>query len=67
MEVVDRLILNYIEAKAAEDLLSQGDVSLLKEALVRRVKCQVLDVIKADEVTPWTIVKERLEKGLWGR
>lgn len=38
----------------------------LKAALVCRVKRSILNVIQADEETPWTVVKERLKKAYGG-
>ncbi|MGR0261060.1 hypothetical protein, partial [Klebsiella pneumoniae] len=43
-----------------------GDAEALKAALVCRVKRSILNMIQADEETPWSVVKDRLKKAFGG-
>lgn len=61
----DRL-MNRIEVKIAENLIDPGDASSIKADLICRIKRSVLNLIQADEETPWIIVKERLKKAYGG-
>lgn len=55
-----------IENKVAENLVFLSDAAALKAALVCRVKRNILNLIQADEETPWLVVKERLKKAYGG-
>lgn len=61
----DRLMAR-IEVKTAENLIDSGDAEALKAALVCRVKRSILNLIQADEETPWAVVKDRLKKAFGG-
>lgn len=61
----DRLLAS-IENKVAENLVFLSDAAALKAALVCRVKRNILNLIQADEETPWLVVKERLKKAYGG-
>lgn len=61
----DRLMAR-IEAKVAEQSIDVGDANSLRSDLICRIKRSVLNIIQADEETPWAIVKERLKKAYGG-
>lgn len=61
----DRL-MGRIETKISENLIDPSDAAALKAALVCRVKRSILNIIQADEETPWVVVKERLKKAYGG-
>lgn len=59
-------IMARLEAKVRENLVDQADADALKAALVCRVGRGILNLIQADEDTPWNTIKERLKKAFGG-
>lgn len=59
-------IMNTIQSQAGADLLEEADAKRLRVALARRVRRSVLNLIQADEDTPWNVIKERLKKAYGG-
>lgn len=61
----DRLMAR-IDAKFGEQLLDLVDANSIKADLICRIKRSVLNLIQADEETPWVIIKDRLKKAYGG-
>lgn len=61
----DRL-MSRINVKIEENLIDPGDAESIRAELICRVKRNILNLIQADEETPWAVVKERLKKAYGG-
>lgn len=59
-------VMSRIRAREGQNLLGEEDAAALRAALVCRVKRSVLNMIQADEDTPWPTVKDRLKKAFGG-